>query len=165
VGDVDSRKRDRRGLLRDTGPFSGIAIAFLVLGGAFLLAAMWSPSALLWTGQAVPGTSRNGLVIYSYRGQNYSVDDLTASALHQTTVYLDPGNPSDAMLNDPVNRAIDVATVGGPVALAVVLLGFGFRRRWQRGRIVAPAGSEDSFGRGLGQDTIDWVRDRQRWGI
>ena len=161
-GAIDSARKPFRRWLQGTGPFSGLAVGFLLLGGLFLLIAMWSPSWILWTGHPVPSSERGGIVFYSYRGQNYSLDPPSRFVFHETTVYLEPANPSVAMLNDPVERAIDLVTVGGPVVVAVVLLGFGFRRRrrWAR----ADAAPRDGFGQGIDRETMAWLRDRQRGG-
>jgi hypothetical protein len=109
----------------------------------------------------VHGESRDGVVHYSFQGQNYTLSDRTAATFHETTVYLDPGDPATAILYDPLDRWVDVFSVGSPLLVAAVLLALGFKRQ-RRARSSGP--DHGTFGHGIDQQTVQWLRERQRRG-
>lgn len=122
----------------DMGVFMVWAVVLFMLGSMFLGAIVQSPSMLQWTGTAVHSVESGGIAYYSFYGQQFTLD-VTSSWLQADRVYLDPANPSDAMLGNPVVRWTELATVGGPYAAAVLLLTFGFARRSRRRRLRADA--------------------------
>lgn len=130
----DNTTRRRHGLLEDLGPFITATAVLLLMGTLLLIAAIESPSILQWTGTSVPAVERGGLAYYSFHGQTYALD-VTTPLVQSGTVYLDPVDPSNAMLANPVSRWIDVSTVGGPYAASVLLLTLGFARRSRRRRL------------------------------
>jgi hypothetical protein len=124
--------RDR--LFEDMGPFIPGAAALLLMGSLLLFAAIQSPNILQWTGTSVQALERGGLAYYSFHGQTYALD-VTTRLVQPGTVYLDPADPSNAMLANPLSRGIDVVTVGGPYAASALLLTFGYARRSRRRRL------------------------------
>ena len=164
---IRRRKKTRTGrfweLFAGTGPFTGIAVLLVVVGTVFLISIPLGSSALLWTGQAVHGTDSGGIVFYTYKGQQYTIDQ--SGDFHSTTVYVDPGNPANAELDNPLDRWIDILTVGGSYVLAAVLVVVGFLRRgWHRRRRRAERerGPGADFGKGLDQDVIAQLLEAQR---
>lgn len=127
------------------------ASVFFLIGCLFFTVALTGTNRVEWTGTSIRGTERGGIVYYSYGGQNYSLD--VTSRFMSSTVYLDPRHPdSSAMLDNSADRAVDIVTVGAPLALSVVILGVGTFRRFRRHRHERgePAiDPETTFGRGL----------------
>lgn len=147
-------------MLAGTGPFTGVAVAFVVLSALFVVAAALSSTSLQWTGRPVRGTYRDGLVSYQYQGQHYALADPAASTFHETTVFVDPADPANAMLDNPFDRGLDIASVVAPLLLAAFFFALGVRRRRRRGA----AADGRSFGHGLDRETVEWLRERQRGG-
>jgi hypothetical protein len=117
---------------------------------------------LQWTGTAVQAVDHGGIAYYSFHGQNYTLD-VTSPKLRSSTVYLDPANPSNAMLSNPVTRWTDFATVGGPFAASVLLLTLGFvRRSRRRRRRLKDRGPGLSLGNGLDHGTEGRLLGRRR---
>ena len=105
--------------------FVALLVALLVLQGG---------SRLLWTGQAVTGTEQQGIAYYHWQGQSYTVDVRGYGSSPAITVYLDPGNPSDAVVDSTASRVTDGLGVGLPVLAGIALLIVGGTRndRWKR---------------------------------
>lgn len=120
----------------DTGAFTALAIALLVLGSLFVLAEVQSPSMLQWTGTGVHASQSGGIAFYSFQGQTYTLDVPTPAAF-SSTVYIDPADPSTAMFSNTLTRLTEAATVAGPYVAAALLLALGFARRSRRRRLRA----------------------------
>jgi hypothetical protein len=124
-------------------PYTWFAAALFVLGSAFILADLQSPSLLQWTGTQVPDVQSGGIAYYSFRGVEYTLD-LPIRAPGQSampgTVVLDPADPSQAMFARPLSKWIDATLVLGPCATSVLVLAFGFARRSRRRRQRAKLG-------------------------
>jgi len=99
---------------------------------------------LMWTGQAVTGTERGGVVSYTWDGQSYTLNDAgsTRTAPH-VTVYLNPASPSGAVLDDPTERGITIFMVVVPVVAAIALLALGGTREYRTKRRNAKRGTSD----------------------
>jgi hypothetical protein len=117
-----------------SGWFVGGAVVLFVFSALALSLALQSPQAVLWTGQAVTGTEQGGIVYYHWQGQPYTIDARGYGSAKAVTVYLDPGNPSNAMVNDYTDRVGTGLLVGLPALAGVVLLIVGLvnGRRWRR---------------------------------
>lgn len=119
----------------DLSPFTWFAAALFVLGSAFILADLQSPSLLQWTGTQVSDVQSGGIAYYSFNGVEYTLN-LPVRAPGQSampgTVVLDPSNPSQAMFSRPLSKWIEASVVVGPYATALLVLGFGFARRSRR---------------------------------
>jgi len=124
-------------------PYTWFAAALFVLGSAFILADLQSPSLLQWTGTQVPDVQSGGIAYYSFRGVEYTLD-LPVRAPGQSampgTVVLDPADPSQAIFARPLSKWIDATLVLGPYATSVLVLAFGFARRSRRRRLRARLG-------------------------
>ena len=90
------------------------------------------------------GTETGGIVSYRWHGQTYSLGAPGFGSSKAVSVYLDPANPSNALLDNPFLRVFEGSLVVVPVAGGVVLLALGLtrRRRWDRRqqRAAAPSG-------------------------
>jgi hypothetical protein len=144
------RARLRR-LLDGAGWSVGLAavlFAFALVAAALVAQ---SPEAVLWTGQRTVGTESNGLVVFRYQGQNYSVPVPGSGSAKSVGVYFDPGNPDDAMADTLTHRLTSGLLVGVPVAAGVIVLIMGLTRkkRWarrqQRQQAQFGSGLDDEF--------------------
>jgi hypothetical protein len=122
--------------LDGAGWFVGLAITLFVFALLMVLLELQSPDLLLWTGHRVAGTERGGIVSYRWHGQAYSLNASGYGSSKDVSVYLDPANPANAMVDNVADRALVASLIGGPVAGGVVLLVVGLTRnyRWDRRR-------------------------------
>ncbi len=133
------------GRLRDafdgTAPFPVLALVAFVFGLLVLFAELQSPTVLLWTGTRVPATIDGGIAFYRVHGEQYTLDVPGAHGpLGQprpASVYVDPHDPSTAML-DSSQRWVEAALVGSGFVVSAVLLAVGFGRRARRRRRRQP---------------------------
>ena len=116
------------------GWFVGGAVVLFAVALVALLVGLQSPDHVLWTGQQVVGTEQGGIVTYRWDGQSYSLDAPGFGSSNSVSVYLDPGDPSQAMLDNVFDRVVAALLILGPAAGAVVLLVIGGTRnyRWKR---------------------------------
>ena len=115
-----------------TGPWSGLGGGALLLGFAMLLAVLLSPHGWQWWLDAhqVHGRELDGVVSYSFQGQEWSVDDSSsATRTGPRTVYVIAAAPGDGALTNTPNVILDWIAVGGPTVLGGALLSLGFIRR------------------------------------
>jgi hypothetical protein len=119
------------------GWFVGGAVVLLVVALVAVLAGLQSPDRVLWTGQQVVGTEQGGIVTYRWDGQSYSLDVPGYGSSKAVSVYLNPGDPSQAMVDNVFDRVVAALLVLGPAAGAVVLLVVGGTRnyRWFRRKL------------------------------
>lgn len=130
-----------RRLFDGAGWLPGLAAVLLVFALLAVLLDLQSSDAVRWTGQHVTGTEIGGIVSYRWDGQTYSLDAAGYGSAKAVSVYLDPADPSNAVLDDPFLRLVEGSLVVVPVAGGVVLLVLGVtrRRRWERRQLrVAP---------------------------
>lgn len=127
-------------LARIRGWFEGAGWALAVAGGLFFVALLvallvaQSGSRLLWTGQAVTGREQGGLVYYQWQGKSYTLDVPGYASAKSVTLYLDPGNPSDAGVDSTTDRVATILGIGLPVlaGMAVLVIGGSRNYRWKR---------------------------------
>jgi hypothetical protein len=105
---------------------AGILLFFSVLG---VLILAQSSDKVLWTGTKVVGSESGGIVIYHYKGEQYSLDATGFHNRARISVYLDPSNPFNAETNSLFVRAIDLGYTAVPFTLSIVVLGAGLYRR------------------------------------
>jgi hypothetical protein len=119
------------------GWFVGLAVTLFAFALLAALLGFQSPDHVLWTGQQVVGTEQRGIVSYQWHGQTYSLDAPGYGSAQAITVYLDPGNPSQAMIDNIADRVMAVLLIGVPVVGGVVLLVAGGTRnyRWARRKL------------------------------
>jgi hypothetical protein len=134
LGSVLARMRNWFG---GAGWFVGLAVALFVFALLAVLVQLQSPDRVLWTGQMVVGTEQRGIVSYQWQDQTYSLDAPGFGNLKAVSVYLDPGDPSHAMIDNVFDRVAAALLIGVPVAGGVVLLVVGGTRnyRWERRKL------------------------------
>jgi hypothetical protein len=112
----------------------GLAAVLFVFVLLVVLLDLQSPDAVLWTGHRVTGTEQGGIVSYRWQGQNYSLDVPGYGSAKAVGVYLNPGNPSDGMVNNVADRVTAASLVGVPLIAGVAVLAIGLTRRgrWRR---------------------------------
>ncbi len=93
-------------------PSTIAAIVLVAVGLLFLGIEAQSPTRTYWTGEQVTGTVERGLVYYRVDGEQYTVDDTGPAQPSGTrvTVFVDRGDPTQALLDRPV-RWIDAGAV------------------------------------------------------
>lgn len=123
-----------RGWFDGAGWFAGLAVALFAFALLMVLVELQSPDLLLWTGHRVVGTEQGGIVSYRWHGQPYSLDAPGYGSSKAVSVYLDPADPGNAMIDNVADRVLVSSLIGGPVAGGVVLLVVGLTRkhRWER---------------------------------
>src|SRR5262245_3397586 len=94
------------------GWYVGLAIALFVFALLAVLVGLQSQDRVLWTGQHVTGTEQNGVVYYKWQGQNYTIEASGYGASKTVSLYLDPGNPSSAVIDNVADRVAAVLLVG-----------------------------------------------------
>jgi len=111
-----------------------VLVVFALLA---LLVGLQSSDRVLWTGQQVAGTEHQGIVTYWWHGQSYSLDEPGFGSARTVSVYLDPADPSNAMVDSVLDRTVAGVLILGPVVAAVVLLVLGGTRnyRWFRQKL------------------------------
>jgi hypothetical protein len=119
------------------GWFVGAAVVLLVFALLAALAGLQSTDSILWTGQQVTGTEQQGLVYYRWQGQTYSLAVPGSGSSKAVSVYFNPGDPSQAIVDNVFDRVLAGLLILGPVAGAVALLVIGGTRnyRWQRRKL------------------------------
>jgi hypothetical protein len=126
-------------LLDGVGWFAGLAVALFVFALLAVLLELQSPDVVRWTGQRVVGTELGGIVSYRWHGQAYSLDAPGYGSAKAVSVYLDPADPANALIDNPIARAFEGSLVVVPLAGGLALLAAGLtrRRRWARRRLRA----------------------------
>ena len=132
-----------RNWFNGAGWFVGLAVALFVFALLALLVGLQSPDSLLWTGQQVTGTEQGGVIYYRWQGQSYSLDAQGYGSAQAVSVYLDPGDPSHAVVDNVADRVAAALLVGVPVAGGVALLAVGGTRNYRWARRNAKRARED----------------------
>jgi hypothetical protein len=154
-----------RSLFRGTGPFSWIAIGFVIVGILFLASILLTPGAWQWwmTAKAVHGSEQNGIVYYTYHGRKYTVDDVGSVRSGPRTVYVNPSKPADAEVTVTGTRILDWTVTGGPLLVAAGFLTWGFTHKNRNRRRRAAASSHgSSYGSGLDRDAVRQLLAQQK---
>jgi hypothetical protein len=120
-----------------SGWFVAGAVVLMFFAVLALLLGLQSPDRVLWTGQGVVGTEHQGIVYYSWHGQSYSIDAPGMGSAKAINVYLDPADPSQAMIDNIPDRVVAGLLILGPAVAALVLLVLGGTRnyRWFRRKL------------------------------
>jgi hypothetical protein len=74
---------------------------------------------------ALARVEHQGIVYYSWHGQSYSIDASGNGSAKDVSVYLDPADPSQAMIDNIPDRVVAGLLIAGPVVAALVLLVLG----------------------------------------
>lgn len=117
-------------------PYALGAAVLLVFAVLCLLVQLQSSSLILWTGDPVRGTDDGGIVYYTVKGEERTLDapgDAPAQP-EPVTVWTDPDDGSRDRLESAPVRWFDAALVLTPVVAAAAVLGLGVARRETRRR-------------------------------
>jgi len=139
-------------LLDGAGWSVGLAAALFVFALLFVALEFQSPDIVLWTGHHVVAAEQGGLATFRWHGQAYTVDVPGYGSAKEVGVYFNPGDPSDAMVNNVPDRVFTALLVGVPVigGVAVLLVGLSRKRRWARRQRRKAA----SYGSGLDPEFV-----------
>jgi hypothetical protein len=123
-----------RDVLTEARGYLVIAGLALLLGLFFLWAELLSPDLVIWTGRCVPAFFDGGVAHYTVAGQQFTADNPPPAnrSPHTVTVCYDPGEPVNGYIVRPAAYWIEGALIGGPFALAVVLVAAGILRGARR---------------------------------
>jgi len=133
------------------GWFVGLAVVLFAFALLATLVGLQSSDSVLWTGQHVTGSEQGGLVYYRWQGQSYTISASGYGSAKAVSVYLDPGDPSHAMIDNVTDRVVAVLLVGVPVAGGLALLAVGGTRNYRWARRNAKRAREDPRERLRGQ--------------
>ena len=133
------------------GWFVGLAVALFIFALLAVLVGLQSPDKLLWTGQQVTGTEQRGIIYYTWQGQSYTLDASGYGSSKAVSVYLDPGDPSHAVIDNVADRVVAGLLIGVPVAGGLALLAVGGTRNYRWARRNAKRAREDPRERARGQ--------------
>jgi hypothetical protein len=86
---------------------------------------LWLISAHTRVVDALARVEHQGIVYYSWHGQSYSIDASGNGSAKDVSVYLDPADPSQAMIDNIPDRVVAGLLIAGPVVAALVLLVLG----------------------------------------
>jgi hypothetical protein len=148
-------------------PFAWTAAVLFVIGVIAVLLEIQSPSVVQWDGIKVHGITTGGVTYYTYRGQNYSVDNIHASSSDRTrrptTVWLSRSNPTDfnsAYVENAWSRWLDFTIVMMWFFFSALVLSAGLlRRHFRRRRIVETMGM---YGSGLSDEVVRRLLEKRR---
>jgi hypothetical protein len=127
-----------------------VLLFFSVLG---VLIEAQSPDKVLWTGTKVIGSESGGVVIYHYKGEQFSLDGNGFDNRARIAVYLDPSAPEKAQTDSLVVRAIDLGFTVIPFTLGISVLGLGLYRRGRADRLRVREVRE--YGGGLDPEYVE----------
>lgn len=123
-----------RGWFDGAGWFVGLAAVLFAFALLAVLLELQSPDLVLWTGHRVAGTEQGGIVTYRWAGQQYSLNANGYGSAQDVSVYLDPANPGNAMIDNLPDRIVVTAFIGVPVAGGLALIVAGLTRKPRRVR-------------------------------
>ena len=121
-----------RGWYDGAGWFVGLAAVLFAFALLALLLDLQSPDLVLWTGHRVTGTEQGGIVSYRWNGQQYSLNALGYGSAPAVSVYLDPADPGNAMIDNLPDRVLVASFIGTPTAAGLALLVAGATRKPRR---------------------------------
>jgi len=114
---------------------AGLAFLFALI---FLVAELLSPNLVTWTGRCVPAFFDGGVAHYTVAGQQFTADNppLLDRSPRTVTVCYYPSDPATGYIVHPGAYWVEGGLIGGPVALALVLVAVGMLSGARRLRTV-----------------------------
>ena len=128
---------------------AGAAVAF---GIVFMLVEIQSPDLVIWNGRCVPAYFDGGVAHFTVAGQPLTADNPPPSDLTPRTVRVCyyPSNPNNGYIVHPAAYWVEGGLVGGPFALAIILITFGIvnsRRRLSKPTSLPPLPTSQRYSR------------------
>ena|ERR1700731_223901 len=110
---------------------AGLAFLF---GLIFLLTELLSPDLVIWTGRCVPAFFDGGVAHYTVAGQPFTADNppLPDRSPRTVTVCYSASEPGNGYIVHPGAYWVGGSLIGGPFALALVLVAVGMLRSARR---------------------------------
>ena len=150
-------------------PFVICAAVLFVFGVFTILLELQSASFVQWDGIKVHGDTYRGVTSYTYKGENYTIDDPAISVNDTrhlpTTVWLSRSDPTDseqAFIESPWDRWTDFVFFTGFFFAGLLFLAFGFIRALLRRRRRDVALLQEQFGTGLDPEVVDRLLAQRR---
>jgi hypothetical protein len=121
-------------VLREARVHLWIAGLAFLFGLAFLIAELLSPDLVIWTGRCVPAFFDGGVAHYTVDGQQFTADNppLLDRKPRTVTVCYYASAPVNGYIVHPAAYWVDGGLIGGPFALALVLVAVGMLRGARR---------------------------------
>ncbi len=123
-----------------------------------LMSIVLTPHGWQWwlDAQSVHGHEQDGVVYYSFAGQNWTVDDPHSQRTGPRNVYVIAADPAHAALTNTSTVALDWTVTCGPALVGCGLLAIGFTRRSRlRGRQKAnELNYNDAYGQGIPSELV-----------
>jgi hypothetical protein len=126
-------------VLHEARAYLWIAGLAFLFGLAFLLAELLSPDLVTWTGRCVPASFDGGVAHYTVAGQQFTADNppLVDRSPRTVTVCYYASEPASGYIVHPGAYWVGGALIGGPFALAFVLVAVGMLRGVRRLRTAS----------------------------
>ena len=117
-------------VLHEARAYLWIAGLAFLFGLAFLIAELLSPDHVIWTGRCVPAFFDGGVAHYIADGQQFTADNppLADRRPRTVTVCYYPSAPVNGYIVHPAAYWVDGGLIGGPFALALLLVAVGMLR-------------------------------------
>jgi hypothetical protein len=121
-------------VLHEARAYLWIAALALLFGLIFLLAELLSPDLVIWTGRCVPAFFDGGVAQYTVAGQQFTADNppLVDRSPRTVTVCYKASEPDNGYIVHPAAYWVEGGLIGGPFALALVLVAVGMLRGARR---------------------------------
>jgi len=123
-----------RDVLHEARPYIWIAGLAFLFGLAFLIAELLSPDLVIWTGRCASAFFDGGVAHYTVAGQQFTADNppLLDRSPRTITVCYYASAPGNGYIVHPGAYWIVGGLIGGPFALAIVLVAVGMLRGARR---------------------------------
>jgi hypothetical protein len=124
----------RGDVLHEARAYLWIAGLAFVFGVIFLVVELLSPDLVIWTGRCVPAFFDGGVAHYTVAGQQFTADNppLLDRSPRTVTVCYDASEPANGYIVRSAAYWVDGGLIGGPFALALVLVTVGMLKGARR---------------------------------
>jgi hypothetical protein len=131
MGDTPPVRARPGAIIGGLGWYGVAAAALFILAVLIFLLELQAPEAVVWTGHRVVGTEQSGLVYYRWQGEDYTITVPGYGSGKAVGVYLDPGDPGNALADVGPHVMVARGLVALPLAGGVSLLFAGLVSQWR----------------------------------
>jgi hypothetical protein len=119
-----------RGVLSEARAYLLLAGLAFMFGLVFMCGELLSPDHVIWTGRCVPAFFDGGMAHYTVAGQQFTGDNppLVDRSPRTITVCYNASDPANGYIVHPAAYWVEGGLIGGPWALALVLVAVGLLR-------------------------------------